>query len=161
MKHQSIWESCAVFAIFSRPIFVLKSELMWIPVFGWVMKRMGCIAIKRGEGRSALLSMIRGGREASARGQQIVVFPEGTRSAPGVPASYKSGVSHLYAALQMPCVPVALNSGVLWPRRRFLRPPGLITVKILPAIPAGVPRRQMMDHMILEIETACQPLNRS
>lgn len=159
MKHQSIWESCAVFAIFGRPIFVLKSELMWIPIFGWVMRRIGCISIRRGAGRSALASMIRGARQALARGNQIVIFPEGTRSVPGAQPSYKSGVSHLYATLQVSCVPVALNSGVLWPRRRFLRPPGLITVSILPAIPAGLPRQQMLDHMILGIETACQQLN--
>jgi 1-acyl-sn-glycerol-3-phosphate acyltransferase len=159
MKHQSIWESCAVFAIFGRPIFVLKSELMWIPIFGWVMKRMGCISIRRGAGRLALASMISGAREALARGNQIVIFPEGTRSAPGAQPSYKSGVSHLYAALHVSCVPVALNSGVLWPRRRFLRPPGLVTVSILPAIPAGLPRQQMLDHMILVIETATRQLN--
>jgi 1-acyl-sn-glycerol-3-phosphate acyltransferase len=159
MKHQSIWESCAVFAILSRPIFILKSELMWIPIFGWVMKWIGCIAVKRGAGRAALTSMIRGGRQARSRGNQVVIFPEGTRSAPGSQASYKSGVSHLYSALNLPCVPVALNSGFLWPRRRFLRPPGLITVRILPAIPAGQPRQQMFDRMMLEIETASQRLN--
>jgi 1-acyl-sn-glycerol-3-phosphate acyltransferase len=159
MKHQSIWESCAVFAIFARPIFILKSELMWIPIFGWVMKRMGCISIRRGAGRTALASMIRGAREALARGNQIVIFPEGTRSAPGAQPAYKSGVSHLYAALQVSCVPVALNSGSVWPRRRFLRPPGQITVRILPAIPPGSPRQQMLDHLIADVEGACQQLN--
>lgn len=159
MKHQSIWESCAVFAIFARPIFILKSELMWIPIFGWVMKRMGCISIRRGAGRTALASMIRGARQALARGNQIVIFPEGTRSAPGAQPAYKSGVSHLYAALQVSCVPVALNSGSVWPRRRFLRPPGLITVRILPAIPPGSPRQQMFDHLIADVEGACQELN--
>jgi 1-acyl-sn-glycerol-3-phosphate acyltransferase len=159
MKHQSIWESCAVFAIFDRPIFILKSELMWIPIFGWVMKWIGCISVKRGTGRSALMSMIRGGQRARARGNQVVIFPEGTRSAPGSQASYKSGVSHLYTALHLPCVPVALNSGLLWPRRRFLRPPGLITVSILPAIPAGQPRQLMFERMVLEIESVSQQLN--
>lgn len=159
MKHQSIWESCAVFAIFRRPIFILKSELMWIPIFGWVMKRIGCISITRGAGRSALASMIRGARQALAQGNQIVIFPEGNRSAPGAVPSYKSGVGHLYTALRVSCVPVALNSGVLWPRRRFLRPRGLITVSILPAIPAGLPRKRMLDQMIFEIETACQQLD--
>jgi 1-acyl-sn-glycerol-3-phosphate acyltransferase len=159
MKHQSIWESCAVFAIFSRPIFILKNELMWIPIFGWVMKWIGCISVKRGTGRAALMSMIRGGQRARARGNQVVIFPEGTRSAPGSQASYKSGVSHLYTALHLPCVPVALNSGLLWPRRRFLRPPGLITVSILPAIPAGQPRHLMFDRMILDMETVSQQLN--
>jgi 1-acyl-sn-glycerol-3-phosphate acyltransferase len=159
MKHQSIFESCAIFSIFSRPVFVLKSELMWIPLFGWVMKRIGCIAVKRGSGKSALDSMTRGAREACARGNQIVIFPEGTRSAPGAPPAYKSGVAHLYTALQVACVPVALNSGILWPRRRFLRPPGVIRLQILPAISAGLSRRQMFDRMVHDIETACERLD--
>lgn len=158
MKHQSIWESCAVFAIFPRPVFVLKSELMWIPVFGWVMKRMGCISVKRGTGKRALQSMIRGAREASALGCQIVVFPEGTRSAPGSPPAYKSGVGHLYTALQLPCVPVALNSGLLWPRRGFLRPAGIVSVRILPAISPGLRRQEMFDRMVSDIEGACRQL---
>jgi 1-acyl-sn-glycerol-3-phosphate acyltransferase len=158
MKHQSIWESCAVFAIFARPVFVMKSELLWIPVFGWVMKRMGCISVKRGTGKLALQSMIRGAREASARGCQIVVFPEGTRSLPGSPPAYKSGVGHLYTALQLPCVPVALNSGLVWPRRGLLRPPGVVSVRILPAIPPGLPRQQMFDRMVHDIEGAYQDL---
>ena len=161
MKHQSIWESCAIFAIFGRPIFVLKSELMWIPIFGWVMKRMGCISIRRGAGRAALANMIRGARAALARGNQIVIFPEGTRSAPGAQPSYKSGVSHLYTALQLSCVPVALNSGILWPRRRFLRPPGVITVQILPAISPGLPRRQMFERLVHDIEAGCEHLDAS
>jgi 1-acyl-sn-glycerol-3-phosphate acyltransferase len=158
MKHQSIWESLAAFAIFRQPIFVLKRELMWIPIFGWVMKRIGCISVKRGAGKSALDSMIRGAHGACARGNQIVIFPEGTRSAPGAPPAYKSGVSHLYKALQIPCVPVALNSGLLWPRRRFLRPPGVITVEILPPIPVGLSRRQMFEQLVRDIEAGCRRL---
>jgi 1-acyl-sn-glycerol-3-phosphate acyltransferase len=158
MKHQSIWESLAAFAIFRQPVFVLKSELRWIPIFGWVTQRMGCIRVKRGSGKSALDSMIRGAQRACARGNQIIIFPEGTRSAPGAPPDYKSGVSHLYKVLQIPCVPVALNSGVLWPRRRFLRPPGVITVEILPAISVGLSRQQMFARLVRDIEAGCQRL---
>jgi 1-acyl-sn-glycerol-3-phosphate acyltransferase len=158
MKHQSIWESLAAFAIFRRPIFVFKWELLWIPLFGGAMKRLGCISVKRGSGKSALDSMISGAREACARGDQIIIFPEGTRSAPGSAPSYKSGVSHLYQALQIPCVPVALNSGLLWPKRRFLRPPGVITVEILPVISAGLPRKQMFEKLVRDMEAACQRL---
>jgi 1-acyl-sn-glycerol-3-phosphate acyltransferase len=161
MKHQSTWDTFALFAIFNRPVFVLKSELMWVPVFGWVLKRLGCIAVKRGTGKLAVDSMIRGARTASARGNQIVVFPEGTRSTVGVPAEYKSGVSHLYSALDIACVPVGLNSGLLWPRRSLLRRPGVITVEILPPIPPGLPRREMFDRMVSDIETTSQRLNRA
>jgi 1-acyl-sn-glycerol-3-phosphate acyltransferase len=122
------------------------------------MKRLGCISVKRGSGKSALDSMISGAREACARGDQIIIFPEGTRSAPGSAPSYKSGVSHLYQALQIPCVPVALNSGLLWPKRRFLRPPGVITVEILPVISAGLPRKQMFEKLVRDMEAACQRL---
>jgi 1-acyl-sn-glycerol-3-phosphate acyltransferase len=159
MKHQSTWDTFALFAIFRRPVFVVKSELMWVPVFGWVLKRLGCVAVKRGNGRVALETMIRGARAACALGNQIVIFPEGTRSAAGAPSDYKSGVSHLYKTLEVPCVPVGLNSGVLWPRRTLLRPPGVITVDILPAIPPGMPRRQMFDRMTHDIETSSRRLS--
>src|SRR3984957_2854402 len=159
MKHQSIWESLASFAIFRQPVFVLKRELLWIPIFGWVLNRMGFISVQRGAGKLALESMIRGARKACAQGSQIVIFPEGTRSIPGSQPAYKSGVSHLYKALQVSCVPVALNSGILWPRRRFLRPPGVITVQILPAISPGLPRRQMFERLVHDIEAGCEHLD--
>jgi 1-acyl-sn-glycerol-3-phosphate acyltransferase len=158
MKHQSIWESWAAFAIFRQPIFVLKSELLWIPIFGWVTLRMGCIRVKRGAGKAALDSMIRGAHRACARGKQIIIFPEGTRSAPGAAPHYKSGVSHLYKALQIPCVPVALNSGLLWPKRGFSRPPGVITVEILPPISVGLSRQQMFERLERDIEAGCRRL---
>jgi 1-acyl-sn-glycerol-3-phosphate acyltransferase len=159
MKHQSTWDTFALFAIFNRPVFVLKSELMWVPVFGWVLKRLGCIAVKRGTGRYAVESMIQGAQTAVARGNHIVVFPEGTRSTVGVPSDYKSGVSHLYRALGVACVPVGLNSGLFWPRRSILRPPGRIIVEILPPIPPGLPRREMFERMVGDIETTSQRLN--
>ena len=158
MKHQSMWESLAAFAMFNRPVYVLKSELMWIPIFGWVIGRMGFIAIKRGTGKLALERMLRGARKASAQGCQIVIFPEGTRSTPGAAPVYKSGVSHLYKVLQVACVPVALDSGRFWPRGHFLRPPGVITVDILPAIPPGLPRQQMFERLIHDIEAGCERL---
>jgi len=159
MKHQSLFESFAAFAIFRHPVFVLKRELLLIPIFGWVLSRLGFISVRRGTGKLALESMIHGARKACAHGSQIVIFPEGTRRIPNSQPAYKSGVSHLYAALKIPCVPVGLNSGILWPRRRFLRPPGVITVQILPAILPGLPRRQMFVRLVHDIEAACQRLD--
>jgi 1-acyl-sn-glycerol-3-phosphate acyltransferase len=158
MKHQSTWDTFALYAIFEHPVFVLKSELMWIPLFGMALKRLGCIAVKRGTGKAALESMIAGARTASDLGRQIVIFPEGTRSEAGAPGDYKSGVSHLYVQLGVPCVPAALNSGLFWPRRSLLRPAGVITVDILPAIPPGLPRREMFGRMTQAIETSSQVL---
>lgn len=154
MKHQSTWDTFAMFAVFRQPVFVFKSELARIPFFGWTLLRLGCIPVTRGSGKSALDSMIEGTRIACSRGKQVVIFPEGTRGTVGNAGIYKSGVSHLYQALELACVPVALNSGLLWPRRRFLRPPGLITLEILAPIPAGLERKSMQQRLEHDIETA-------
>lgn len=163
MKHQSVWDTCALFAIFERPVYVLKSELMFIPFFGWALARLGCIPVKRGTGKSALDTMVRGTGVALAQNKQVVIFPEGTRTLVGQPASYKTGISHLYTALDVACIPVALNSGVLWPRRKFLRPPGVIRVEVLSPIPAGLDRKEMFDRLVAQIENAsdrlCKPEN--
>jgi len=158
VKHQSVWDTCALFAIFDRPVYVLKSELMFIPFFGWALARLGCIPVKRGTGKSALDNMIRGTRVALTQSKQVVIFPEGTRTMIGQAANYKTGISHLYAALEVACVPVALNSGALWPRRKFLRPPGTIVVEVLAPIPPGLSRQKMFDLMVGNIEAASERL---
>jgi 1-acyl-sn-glycerol-3-phosphate acyltransferase len=160
MKHQSVWDTCALFAIFERPVYVLKSELMFIPFFGWALARLGCIPVKRGTGKSALDNMVRGTRIALAQAKQVVIFPEGTRTMLGQTANYKTGISHLYTALAVACIPVALNSGAFWPRRKFLRPPGTIVVEILTPIPAGVGRKEMFDLLVTKIESASERLSR-
>jgi 1-acyl-sn-glycerol-3-phosphate acyltransferase len=136
VKHQSVWDTCALFAIFERPVYVLKSELMFIPFFGWA----------------------RGTRIALAQSKQVVIFPEGTRTMIGQAANYKTGISHLYTALEVACVPVALNSGALWPRRKFLRPPGTIVVEVLSPISPGFGRKEMFDLMVGKIEDASERL---
>jgi len=158
MKHQSLWDTCALFAIFDRPVYVLKHELMFIPFFGWALARLGCIPVKRGTGKSALDNMVRGTRAALAQDKQVVIFPEGTRTLVGQPANYKTGISHLYKDLGVACVPVALNSGTLWPRRKFLRPPGVIRMEILESIPPGMGRKQMFDLLVAKIEGASDRL---
>jgi len=163
MKHQSVWDTCALFAIFDRPVYVLKSELMFIPFFGWALARLGCIPVKRGTGKSALDTMVRGTGIALAQNKQVVIFPEGTRTVVGQPRSYKTGISHLYTALEVACIPVALNSGTLWPRRSFLRPPGVIRVEVLAPIPAGMDRKEMFELLVATIEEVsdrlCKPEN--
>ena len=158
MKHQSTWDTFAMFALFPEPVFVFKNELTWVPFFGLALLRLGCIPVKRGTGRGALDSMIQGTVAACSRGKQVVIFPEGTRGVVGQAAAYKSGVSHLYVAMGDACIPVALNSGLLWPRRKFLRPPGTITVEILPPIPPGLNRKDMHQRLVAEIEKASQRL---
>lgn len=160
MKHQSVWDTCAMFAIFDCPVYVLKSELMRIPFFGWALAALGCIPVKRGTGKSALDNMVRGTQTALSKGKQVVIFPEGTRTRVGQPADYKTGISHLYSALDVPCVPAALNSGLFWPRKSFLRPPGVVTVEVLPCLPPGMERKEMFERLVRDIEGASERLCR-
>jgi 1-acyl-sn-glycerol-3-phosphate acyltransferase len=153
-KHQSTWETFALLTILNDPTFVLKRELMWVPLFGWLAAKAGMVPVNRGAGSSALADMNQRAREEAARGRQIVIFPEGTRRAPGAEPAYKFGIAHLYGNLDIPCVPVALNSGLFWPRRRFIRRPGTILVEVLEPIPAGLGRKEFMDELQARLETA-------
>ena len=159
MKHQSTWDTFAMFAVFREPVFVFKGELAMIPFFGLALKRLGCIPVRRGSGKSALDVMTRGTAAACALGKQVVIFPEGTRTDIGSDALYKTGISHLYAALGKDCVPVALDSGRLWPRHTFLRRSGTIHIEILPVIPAGLDRKVMQRKLVGEIEEASRRLS--
>jgi len=133
-KHQSAWETMAFQMIFPPQVHVLKRELLWIPFFGWGLALMSPIAIDRSRGVAALRAMARRGRERLAQGFWIVVFPEGTRVAPGERRAYQLGGAWLAAASGAPVVPVAHNAGRVWPRNAFLKRPGTVTVRIGPAI---------------------------
>ena len=137
-KHQSAWETFALIAVFADPTFILKRELMWIPLFGWLARKGGMIAVDRAAGKDALSPMMRSFRAALAEGRQVVIFPEGTRRSPGAEPDYKLGIVFLYADAQVPCLPIALNSGLFWGRRGFLRLPGTIRVEMLDPIPPGL-----------------------
>jgi 1-acyl-sn-glycerol-3-phosphate acyltransferase len=157
-KHQSTWETFALLTILDDPTFVLKRELMWVPLFGWLAAKAGMVPVNRGAGSSALADMNERARGEAARGRQIVIFPEGTRRAPGAEPTYKFGIAHLYGNLDIPCVPVALNSGLFWPRRRFIRRSGTIGVEILDPIPPGLPRKEFMDELQARLEAASAKL---
>src|SRR5690349_8791311 len=133
-KHQSAWETLAFQLIFPPQVHVLKRELLWIPFFGWGLALMSPIAIDRARGAAALRAMARRGRERLAQGFSIVVFPEGTRVAPGERRRYQPGGAWLAAATGVPIVPVAHNAGLCWPRNAFLKRPGTVTVRIGPSI---------------------------
>jgi len=153
-KHQSVWETFALIVLFPDPTFITKRELMWIPFFGWYAWRGGMIPVDRGAGRTALAGMMVQARKALAEGRQIIIFPEGTRRPAGAEPKYKFGVAHLYAQAGVPCVPVALNSGLFWPRRRFLRFPGTVRVEVLDPIPPGADRDAFFARLQDEIEAA-------
>lgn len=133
-KHQSAWETIAFQVIFPPQVYVLKRELLWIPFFGWGLALMSPIAIHRGKGHSALREIARKGAKRLAQGFWVVVFPEGTRVAPGERRKYQLGGAWLAAASAAPVVPVAHNAGLHWPRNSFVKRPGTITVRIGAAI---------------------------
>jgi 1-acyl-sn-glycerol-3-phosphate acyltransferase len=151
-KHQSFWETFALFALFDQPAYILKKELMSIPLFGWYLWGAGCVPIDRKAGSLALVQMNAKAREAVKQGRQIIIFPEGTRRPAGAPPAYKYGVAHLYDNLGVPCLPVGLNSGLYWPRRSFLRRPGTIRVEIMEPISPGLPRDEFFRRVQAAIE---------
>ncbi|HSP25377.1 MAG TPA: lysophospholipid acyltransferase family protein [Saliniramus sp.] len=157
-KHQSLWETFALLRIFEDPAYVLKRELMWIPVFGWYAWKARSVPINRRGGSAALVTMNQRAREEVEAGRQIIIFPEGTRRPPGAEPAYKYGIAHLYDRLGVPCVPIALNSGKFWPRRRMIRHPGTIVVEILDPIAPGLPRDAFFIRLQETIEPASDTL---
>ena len=153
-KHQSAWETVVFHALIPEIAIGLKEELTRIPVFGWYLMRAGNIRIDRGAAANAIRSLVRGARAAVAQGLTVMIFPEGTRRAPGDPPDYKPGVAALYAALGLPVVPVALNSGVFWRRREFVKHPGRVVVEFLEPIPAGLERKVFMRTLEERTEAA-------
>ncbi len=154
-KHQSTWETLALYALVERRVAVLKRELTWIPLFGWYLLRAGCIAIDRKAGPKALREMLKQARHlADTHAARIVIFPEGTRTPVGASAPYHPGIAALYSHLNLPVVPVALNSGVFWGRRRFIKWPGTITVEFLEPIPPGLKREVFMAILRQRLEDA-------
>jgi 1-acyl-sn-glycerol-3-phosphate acyltransferase len=153
-KHQSVWETFTLLTLFDDPAYIFKRELQWIPVFGWYAWKSRMIPVDRGARGGAMVGMIARAREEFSRGRQIIIFPEGTRTSPGAPPAYKSGVAQIYAACGVPCIPVALNSGLYWPRRKFLRYPGTIVLEVLDPIPPGLERDEFAARLEREIEEA-------
>jgi 1-acyl-sn-glycerol-3-phosphate acyltransferase len=153
-KHQSAWETFALLPLFDIPLFIVKRELMWIPIFGWLMAKGRMVPVDRSAGSQALLDMTERARIEIGRGRQLIIFPEGTRRPAGAEARYKYGVAHLYAAEGVPCVPIALNSGLFWPRRSILRHPGTVLVEVLDPIMPGLNKEEFFKRLQDGIETA-------
>ena len=153
-KHQSAWETFALVPLFDNPVFIVKRELQWIPVFGWLMIKGRMVPVDRRAGAQALAAMTERARIELADKRQLIIFPEGTRRPAGAEPRYKFGVAHLYAAEGVPCVPVALNSGLFWPRRSILRLPGTVVVEILDPIAPGLDKDVFFKRLQNDIETA-------
>lgn len=157
-KHQSAWDTFGLIPLTRDPAMVMKKELLSLPLYGWFSRKFEMIPIQRELGPAALRRMAFEAATRAAQGRDIVIFPEGTRRAPGAPPAYKPGLALLYNTLNIPCVPVALNSGLFWPRRSLLRRPGTIIVEFLPAIPPGLPRKEFMERLQTQIEDATNRL---
>jgi 1-acyl-sn-glycerol-3-phosphate acyltransferase len=151
-KHQSFWETFAILPLLNDPCMVLKRELTFIPFFGWFCLKFKMIAVQRSAGSQALRQLVARGKEEIARGRDIVIMPEGTRRDPNSLPDYKPGAAALYVGLGVACVPFGLNSGVFWPRRKFLRYPGTIILEFGAPIPAGLTRKEFQLALQGEIE---------
>jgi 1-acyl-sn-glycerol-3-phosphate acyltransferase len=158
-KHQSTWETFALLLLFAEPTYIVKRELMWIPFFGWSLWKARVVPVDRGPRLQALFRMTARVSRELKEGRQIIIFPEGTRRAPGAPPAYKYGITHIYAAAGVPCLPVALNSGLFWGRRSFKRYPGTIKVEVLDPIPPGLDKNAFIARLTHDIETATARLS--
>jgi 1-acyl-sn-glycerol-3-phosphate acyltransferase len=156
IKHMSMWDTCAIYTLLDDPAIVLKRGLQFIPFYGWYLWKARMIPIDRDGGAGTLRRMAAAAKSELAQGRNVAIFPEGTRKKPGAPADYKPGVAGLYGQLGVPCVPVALNSGVFW--TGFIKNPGTLVLEFLAPIPAGLPRREFMPRLEAAIEGATAKL---
>lgn len=157
-KHQSAWDTFVFLPYLKDPVLILKRILMRIPLFGQFVAKMDMIAIDRASRDEARRQVNDGANRAKADARQILIYPEGTRRSPGDEPAYKQGVAMIYEATGLSVVPVAHNAGMFWPRRKFLRYPGKMSVEFLPPIPAGLPRDEMFARLIKETEARCDAL---
>jgi 1-acyl-sn-glycerol-3-phosphate acyltransferase len=153
-KHQSAWETFALLPLFRSPTFIMKRELQWVPIFGWYTIKGRMVPVNRRAGAQALKQMTERARLELAADRQLIIFPEGTRRPVGAEPRYKHGVAHLYAVEGVPCVPIALNSGLFWPRRSLRMRPGTVLVQILDPIPPGLDPDEFFERLQREIEGA-------
>ncbi len=159
-KHQCMFDVFAQFGVLPASAFVMKKELMWIPWLGWYARRVRNIVVDRQAQAAALRKLVREAKDRFAEGRQVVIFPEGTRTAPGRPGDYKPGIAALYREIDVPVHPVATNSGVHWPAHGFLRRPGTIVFEYLEPIPPGLKRAEFMRTLRDRVEAASEKLLR-
>jgi len=153
-KHQSFFDIIILVSVLPRPFFIMKKQILRIPIVGWYAKRIGCVPVDRGRRGAAIKAMV--DQVSSTSGQhepgQLIIFPQGTRVAAGAQREYKTGVAVLYEILNEPVVPTAANVGVFWPRQRIYRDPGLAVIEFLPIIDAGLPKREFLESVERAVE---------
>ena len=159
VKHMSMWDTMAIYALLDNPAIVATRDLLRIPFYGWYLSRAGMIAIDRDGKASALRAMAAAARAEIARGRSIAIFPEGTRKKPGAAPDYKPGVAGLYRQLDVPCHPVALNSGLFWTGPMgFVKKKGTVVIQFLAPIASGLRRREFMSRLETVVEEATAKL---
>ncbi len=157
-KHQSAWETFALLLFLNFPSYILKRELMFLPLFGWFAAKAKVVSVNRGKRSVALMQMSKEAGQQLADGRQIVIYPEGTRVLPYAPPKYKFGIAHMYSQIGCSVLPVALNSGLFWPRQSFLRYPGTIIMEFLPMIEPGLELDEFRERLENDVEKATNQL---
>jgi 1-acyl-sn-glycerol-3-phosphate acyltransferase len=159
-KHQSFLDIILIFGAVPAGKFIMKHELLYTPVIGQYARRIGCVPVARGKRGAAIARMLSDVKKGAAEPGQLIIYPQGTRVAPGVKQGYKVGAALLYEQTGQPCVPAATNVGLFWPRKGILRKPGLAVVEFLPAIEPGLGRETLLIRLETEIEAASNALMR-
>lgn len=157
-KHQSFLDIILIYNAVPRGKFIMKRELMFAPILGQYALRIGCVPVNRGKRGAAIAKMLADVKSGKQQGGQLIIYPQGTRVAPGAAKPYKIGTGALYEQMAQPCVPVATNVGVFWPRHGFLRKPGLAVVEFLPEIAPGLRREAFMERLEADVEGASNKL---
>ena len=153
-KHQSFFDIIMIVSVVPRAKFIMKKSLVWAPVLGWYAMRMGCVPVDRGKRGQAIQGMLEDVAKGRADPGQLIIYPQGTRVAPGRHLPYKIGTGVLYRELGQECAPAATNVGVFWPRTGIGRKPGLAVVEFLDRIPAGMEIHAFMAELETRVETA-------
>ena len=153
-KHQSAMETLIFHRLVPNTFYVLKRELMFLPFAGFYFIKTGCIPINRKGGAITMRKMLTGVQSRLADGMNLIIFPEGTRTAPGTKKPYSPGVAFLYEQCSVPVVPVALNTGYCWPKNKMIKYKGTVTIRFLKPIEPGLPKRAFLDELYNQIETA-------
>ena len=158
-KHQSAFETFALFFYINKSIFIHKKQLFFIPIFGQYLKKTNMISINRSEGAASMRKILREAKSRMAAGCSIIIFPEGTRKKPGDPPDYKSGFVGIYNETKAKILPIAVNSGKCWPKHTWIKQPGHITIQLLKTIPSGLNRSEVLNKVEIIIENKTKEIN--
>ena len=157
-KHQSAMETMAYHALLPLPVYILKKELLYIPLFAWNLLLMGSIPIDRSSGAKAMRTMLEGAQKRLSQNRPVVIFPEGTRTPPDQPTKCNPGVALLYEKCDVPIIPAAVNTGYFWGKKAFIKKPGKVVIEFLPAMPKGLAKREFLTELQNRIEQGCQAI---